>query len=82
MASITIRSLDDGLKRRLRIRAAQNNRSMEEEARQILRAELADGGKRPPNLIDAVRRRIEPLGGVELPEIPREPMRDPPNFEL
>ena len=30
MASITIRNLDDGLKRRLRIRAAEHGRSMEE----------------------------------------------------
>ncbi|MDE2751091.1 MAG: hypothetical protein OXI83_00810 [Gemmatimonadota bacterium] len=37
MASITIRNLDDGLKRRLRVRAAENGRSMEEEARDILR---------------------------------------------
>lgn len=37
MAMLTIRDLDDALKARLRIRAAQNNRSMEEEARQNLR---------------------------------------------
>src|SRR5215469_7585866 len=36
MASITIRGLDDDLKRRLRLRAAQNGRSMEDEARTIL----------------------------------------------
>jgi plasmid stability protein len=33
MASITIRNLDDTLKRSLRIRAAEHGRSMEEEAR-------------------------------------------------
>ncbi len=33
MASITVRNLEDGLKHRLRIRAAENGRSMEEEAR-------------------------------------------------
>jgi phosphopantothenoylcysteine decarboxylase/phosphopantothenate--cysteine ligase len=38
MASITIRQLDDDLKQRLRLRAARNNRSMEDEARNILRA--------------------------------------------
>ena len=38
MASLTIRQLDDGLKRRLRIHAAEHDRSMEEEAREILRA--------------------------------------------
>src|SRR3954470_6676335 len=36
MASITIRQLDDDLKHRLRLRAARNGRSMEEEARIIL----------------------------------------------
>jgi hypothetical protein len=33
MASITIRNLDEDTKRRLRIRAAEHGRSMEEEAR-------------------------------------------------
>ena len=37
MASITIRQLDDDLKRRLRLRAVRNGRSMEDEARTILR---------------------------------------------
>ena len=37
MASITIRNLDDDVKTRLRVRAADNGRSMEEEARLILR---------------------------------------------
>ena len=37
MASITIRNLDDSLKEALRRRAAGNRRSMEEEARQILK---------------------------------------------
>ena len=36
MASLTIRNLDDAAKERLRIRAAQNGRSMEEEARILL----------------------------------------------
>ena len=41
MASITIRNLDEETKRRLRIRAARHERSMEEEARNILRSALA-----------------------------------------
>jgi phosphopantothenoylcysteine decarboxylase/phosphopantothenate--cysteine ligase len=46
MASITIRQLDDDLKQRLRLRAARNGRSMEDEARTILRqaAALEDDG--------------------------------------
>jgi phosphopantothenoylcysteine decarboxylase/phosphopantothenate--cysteine ligase len=41
MASITIRQLDDDLKRLLRMRAARNGRSMEDEARTILRSASA-----------------------------------------
>ena len=80
MASITIRNLDDGVKTRLRVRAAQNGRSMEAEARSILR-EAVERGAGPQNLAQAIRARFAPLGGVEL-EIPdREPMRDPPGFD-
>jgi phosphopantothenoylcysteine decarboxylase/phosphopantothenate--cysteine ligase len=44
MASLTIRKLDDALKKRLRLRAAQNGRSMEDEARTILRIAAAGPG--------------------------------------
>jgi plasmid stability protein len=81
MASITIRNLEDSLKRKLRVRAAQHGRSMEEEARQILRAGLSEKAPAPTNLYDAIRRRIAPLGGVDLDIPPREPMPEPPNFE-
>jgi phosphopantothenoylcysteine decarboxylase / phosphopantothenate---cysteine ligase len=37
MASITIRQLDEGVKKHLRLRAARNGRSMEDEVRAILR---------------------------------------------
>ncbi|WP_250289866.1 FitA-like ribbon-helix-helix domain-containing protein [Frankia sp. CiP1_Cm_nod1] len=40
MAALTIRDLDDEVKARLRVRAAHNGRSMEAEARAILRAAL------------------------------------------
>jgi len=38
MASLTVRQLDDKLKRQLRLRAARNGRSVEDEVRTILRA--------------------------------------------
>jgi plasmid stability protein len=81
MASITIRNLDDGLKRRLRVRAAEHGRSMEEEARRILQSSLAEKAVAPSNLYDAIRRRIEPLGGVALKIPRRKSMREPPRFE-
>jgi antitoxin FitA len=81
MASITIRNLDDKLKQHLRIRAAQHGRSMEEEARVILRLALAEERSTPPDLGLAIHRRFAPLGGVELPATPREPVREPPRFD-
>lgn len=80
MASMTIRNLDDGLKRQLRLQAARHNRSMEDEARDILRTALAASDSRPKNLAEAIRARIEGAGGVEL-ELPvREPIRTPPRL--
>ena len=80
MSSITIRNLDDGLKRKLRLRAAARDRSMEEEARDILRCALSEEPGPKDNLADAIRRLVEPLGGFELPPFPRGPLRDPPDF--
>jgi plasmid stability protein len=80
MASITIRRLDEVLMRKLRLRAAHRNRSMEEEAREVLRAALTQAPAPSGNLADAIRRRIAPLGGVELALPPRGPMREPPDF--
>jgi plasmid stability protein len=54
---------------------------MEAEARELLSAALKKEPKRPLNLAESIRRRIAPLGGVELELPPREPMREPPNFE-
>ena len=81
MASITIRKLDDEVKARLRLRAAANGRSMEEEARVILR--LAVRQEEPPakGLGTALHELFKPFGGVELELPPREPMRDPPTFD-
>src|SRR5260370_12958499 len=46
MASLTIRRLDDDLKQRLRLRAAGNGRSMEDEVRTILRGAAGGEGGR------------------------------------
>jgi antitoxin FitA len=76
MASMTIRDIDDSLKARLRLRAAKHGRSMEDEARDILRAALSAQAPRARTLLDSIRARIEPLGGVDLEIPPREPMRE------
>ena len=80
MASITIRNLDDAVKQRLRMRAAKHDRSMEEEARDILRRAV---GRTSPseNLGEAIHRRFAALGGVELNLLSREAMPEPPRFD-
>ncbi len=80
MPSLTIRKLDDAVKSRLRVRAAQRGRSMEEEAREILKAALTQETPHRLNLAESIRRLIEPLGGVELARLPREPVRRPPKL--
>lgn len=78
MSAITIRNVDPELKRRLRMRAAACGHSMEEEARNILRAELATQDDEQVDLYQRIRQHIEPLGGVDIALPEREPMREPP----
>lgn len=93
MASITIRNLDEGLKARLRVRAAQHGRSMEEEVRVMLREALAapqEGSQgfgervatpyRAKSLAELIREDFAETGGLDLDLPPREMGRDPPDF--
>ncbi len=77
MANITIRNLEESTKRKLKIRAAMNGRSMEQEAREILKSALAHAPRKQANLAERIREIFAPLGGVELERLPREPIRDP-----
>lgn len=83
MASLNIRQLDPALKEKLRVRAARNGRSMEAEARVIIKDALS-GADKPmttgAELVDWIRQRFGPLGGVELELPPRGPGREPPDF--
>jgi plasmid stability protein len=53
---------------------------MEEEARIILTAAVAEKSEKPRNLAAAIHRRFARLGGVELELLPRTPVREPPDF--
>jgi len=53
---------------------------MEEEARHILKAGLTEEPMRRPNLAESIRRRMAPVGGIELSIPPREPVRKPPRL--
>jgi plasmid stability protein len=81
MATMTIRDVDDQLKARLRVQAASHRHSMEEEARDILRAALSSEPARGASLVQAIRERIAPLGGIELELPAREAIRTPPELE-
>jgi antitoxin FitA len=80
MATLTIRDLDESLERDLRVRAASRNRSMEEEARQILRAALRESPAPAEDLASCIRARFVGLGDVRLSVPAREPMRTPRSF--
>ncbi len=63
-----------------RIRATRNERSKEEEAREILKGALAREPSHRLNLAESIRRHIEPLGGVDLTLPSRQPVRRPPKL--
>ena len=81
MGSITIRNIDDSIKQRLRLRAASHGRSMEEEARSILRATLIENAPSPAPLGERIHNRFANLGGDAIVIAPREPMRNAPTFD-
>ena len=76
MTTITIRNLDDGLKHRLRVRVAMHGRSMEEEAREILRRAVGEADL-PLSLAAAIRARIADPDRVDLHLPAHEAMRAP-----
>lgn len=75
MATLVIRDLDDEIKARLRVQAAEHGRSMEAEARAVLAASVS--GRRPPRGLGShIRDQFADLRGVDL-DIPgrSEPAR-------
>lgn len=80
MATLTIRQLDEKTKSKLRIQAAQHGRSMEEEAREILRRSLSGEELQRKNLADSIRTKFAACKGIELQLPERESIRQPPSF--
>lgn len=64
-STLTVRNLDEAVKAKLRIQAAENGRSMEAEARAILRESLL-GGAPTERLGTWIHEQFADLGGVEL----------------
>ncbi|MDQ3607862.1 MAG: Arc family DNA-binding protein [Actinomycetota bacterium] len=64
-STLTVRNLDEAVKTQLRIQAAENGRSMEAEARAILRESLL--GSAPTERLGTwIHEQFADLGGVEL----------------
>ena len=81
MASITIRNLDDKLNSRLCVHAAKHGRSMEEQARLLLRDALASAEEAPPvHLAQIAESLFGSAHGVELALPARAEARPVPAF--
>ena len=65
MATLTIRNLEDSIKKDLRVRAAMNDRSMEEEARIILRAALTSRQEGTAGLGTIIHQHFVSEGGFD-----------------
>jgi plasmid stability protein len=81
MASMTIRNLDDRVKEKIRVRAARQGRSMEEEARRLLTRAVETATNEDVGLGTAIRKRFASAGAFTLEPLPREPLRAPPKFK-
>ena len=79
MAILTVRNLDDSIKAKLRIVAAENGHSMEEEARQILKRGLLNGN-REKGLASRIHHYFAEVGGVSLQLRNRSMPRTAPDF--
>jgi len=63
--TLTIRNLDEEVKRKLRIRAAEHQISMEAEARAILAASLEESVHRPsPRTPEELREHLSRVRGI------------------
>ena len=77
MATVTVRQLDEETKARLRMRAAQNGHSMEQEARNILEGALAPAEPPGEHWVDRIRSRFAAIGGADDLIIPPREYEEP-----
>jgi plasmid stability protein len=70
MAQFIVRDIEDDVKARLKRRAERHGRSMEEEAREILRDAVKEEKRTLPNLGSRIATRFTATGLTEdLPEL-------------
>jgi plasmid stability protein len=79
MAILTVRNLEDSIKEKLRIVAAEHGQSMEEEVRQILKRALINEN-RDKGLATQINQHFAKVGGVSLQLRNRSLPRSAPDF--
>jgi len=85
VASLLIRNVDDALRAQLKVRAACNQRSLEEEVRETLRTAIARDASQPrprETLADIFVRAFGPERGVDLALPPRSAERTRPPIDF
>jgi plasmid stability protein len=76
MPGIAIQEIDEATKARLQTLAESHGRSLEEEAREILKSAVVAETLNGRDLAESIRRRLEPVGGFDLKLDPRQPMSE------
>ena len=74
-------NLDDNLKIRLQEQAENHGHTLEQEITDILYHHLTTNQVESLNLADRIKQRFAGLEDIEIPEIVRDKMRIPPNFD-
>ena len=80
MTSITVRNLDESVKKGLRMRAARHGWSMEQEVRLILQQIVAPEQAAQVSFAERVNQRFVGLKADDLPILRRNISRTPPDF--
>lgn len=81
MAQLIVRNLEDDVRDKLRDLARSHGRSMEEEAREILRGAVLNQRTASPQIGSRLAQRFAAVGLDEpIPELRGQPVK-PPNLE-
>jgi plasmid stability protein len=82
MTNINLEKLEPQLKERLQQRATQNGRTIEAEITAILTTALRTESESNPtqDLASAIAQRFAKFEEFDIPEIPREAIREAPTF--
>lgn len=72
MSTLTIRNVDDGIKRELRKRAAERGVSMEQEVRDVLAESVRAPRRRASILEDLQRLGVKPTAPFDLKKVSDE----------